>query len=89
MFQEFVTDNRPGIDIEKVATGEAWYGKRALDLNLVDELATSDEYLMRKCDDHEVYEVRWEVPQKPIDRVLGKVNSLLDSASATLDMWRR
>ena len=56
---------------------------------LVHELATSDEYLMHKCDDHDVYELRWEVPQKPLDRMLGKVNSLLDSASATLDMWRR
>ena len=37
LFQEFVTNNRPDLDIEKVATGEAWYGKRALDLNLVDQ----------------------------------------------------
>ncbi len=89
LFQEFVAENRPDVDLASVATGEAWYGKRALDLNLVDELSTSDEYLMRKCETHQVYELKWEVPQKPIDRLLGKVNTLLDQASSTLDVWRR
>ena len=47
LFQEFVNEQRPGVELEKVATGEAWYGRRAIELNLVDEIATSDEYLMR------------------------------------------
>jgi len=89
LFQEFVKDNRPQLDLDTVATGEAWYGKRALDLGLVDELATSDEYLMQLCDAHDVYEVRWVEHQKPIDKLMGKVNTLLDQAAEVLAVWRR
>jgi serine protease SohB len=45
LFKEFVKENREIIDIHKIATGEHWYGKRAIELNLVDELITSDDYL--------------------------------------------
>ena len=89
LFQEFVKDNRPQLDVETVATGEAWYGKRALDLGLVDELCTSDEYLMALCEQHDVFEVKWEEHQKPIDRLMGKVNTLLDQAAEVLSFWRR
>ena len=47
-------------DIAAVATGEAWYGSRALELKLVDSLATSDEYLMQACDDKDVFQVTWK-----------------------------
>ena len=56
---------------------------------LVDELATSDEHLMRLCEDREVFEVQWVEHKKPIDKLLGKVNTLLDQASSTLELWRR
>ncbi len=89
LFQEFVADNRPGLDLATVATGEAWYGKRALDLGLIDALATSDEYLMQLCEERDVFEVSWVEHKKPIDKLLGKVNTLLDQASSTLDIFRR
>ena len=28
LFKEFVSDNRQGIDIEKISTGEIWYGQQ-------------------------------------------------------------
>ena len=89
LFQEFVAENRPDLNLETVATGEAWYGKRALELGLVDGLSTSDEYLMALCDEREVFEVKWTEHKKPIDKLLGKVNMLLEQASGTLEMWRR
>ena len=73
LFQEFVNEQRPGVDLEKVATGEAWYGRRAIELNLVDEITTSDEYLMRRCAEAEVFEVRWVEHKKPLERVLGEL----------------
>ena len=84
LFQEFVTNNRPVVNIDEIATGEAWYGKRALDLNLVDELLTSDEYLSGLCDDRAVYQVQWEEIQSPVDKILGKVNGTLDRLSNLL-----
>ena len=46
---------RPQLSVEQVATGEHWYGKDALELNLVDTLQTSDEYLLRLLAQHDVY----------------------------------
>jgi serine protease SohB len=70
LFQEFVGENRPEVDIHAIATGEAWYGRRALARKLVDELATSEEYLVRACDRADVYEVKWVEPKKPLERLL-------------------
>lgn len=46
LFKKFVMDNRPQVDIEKIATGEHWYGNRALAQHLCDEIKTFDDYLM-------------------------------------------
>jgi serine protease SohB len=90
LFQEFVAENRVDLDMDKIATGEAWYGKRALDLNLVDQLLTSDEYLMGLCEERDVYEVKWEEAKKPIDRLLGKVSGTFDRANNLMDsFWKR
>ena len=60
LFKEYVVEQRPVVNIEEAATGEIWYGKRALDRQLVDELKTSDEYI---CDavnaGSQVYQVTW------------------------------
>lgn len=77
LFQEYVANWRPALDVETVSTGEAWYGQRALDRALVDELTTSDEYLARACNDADVFEVCWVEPKRPIDK-------LLDQAAAAL-----
>ena len=89
LFQEFVVDNRPEMDIAAVATGEAWYGSRALELNLVDSLATSDEYLMAACENKEVFQVSWKQSTKPIDRLLGKAGGILDRVNQLLEFTRR
>ena len=78
LFQEFVADWRPGLDLETVSTGEAWYGQRALDRALVDELVTSDEYLARACTEADVFEVAWVEPKRPIERLVGQVSGAVD-----------
>jgi len=80
LFQELVVDNRPSVDIASVATGESWYGKRALERRLVDELATSDEYLTRACETHDVYEVRWIEQKKTFERWLARLTAALAAA---------
>ena len=35
------------MDVDKLATGEVWLGKKALELNLCDELGTSDDILLQ------------------------------------------
>ena len=72
LFQEFVRANRPQVSVDEIATGEAWYGRRAIEHRLVDELSTSDAYLMKACNDADVYEVRWVEHKKPIERLLAQ-----------------
>ena len=70
LFKEFVVRARPVVDIEQVATGEIWYGSQAIAKQLVDELSTSDSYLMNCLSEYkrDVYHVSWEekksLPQK-------------------------
>ena len=78
LFQEFVADWRPSLDMEAVSTGEAWYGQRALDRALVDELVTSDEYLARACGDADVFEVSWVEPKRPIEKLVGQFSTAIN-----------
>ncbi|MGE3756733.1 MAG: protease SohB [Pseudobdellovibrionaceae bacterium] len=57
LFKNFVSKNRPQLQMEKVATGEYWYGEQALSLGLVDSLQTSDDYLLSKKNSHELIRV--------------------------------
>ncbi len=63
LFKHFVEKYRPQLNVEKVATGEHWYGQDAIDLNLVDQLKTSDEYLLSLLPQHDVYVI--ETRRKP------------------------
>lgn len=59
LFKEFVSEHRPQLDIAKVATGETWFGRRAKEVNLVDEIQTSDEYLFTQADIADIYQVEF------------------------------
>ncbi|BES71575.1 protease SohB [Marinobacter nanhaiticus D15-8W] len=59
LFKEYVTERRPSVDIQQVANGDIWFGRRALDVHLIDELKTSDEYLIEACDRAEVVTVNF------------------------------
>ncbi len=69
-FKAYVKSHREQVDIEKVATGEVWLGNRALELGLVDELMTSDEYLGSRVDDSRIYRLRYR-EHKPLPERLG------------------
>ena len=70
LFKAYVTERRPKIDIDKVATGDVWFGSRALELSLVDELMTSDEYLSSQAKESKVYEINY-VQKKKLPQRLG------------------
>ncbi|MEK9712593.1 MAG: protease SohB [Thalassolituus sp.] len=69
LFKNHVKQYRPRVDIEAVATGDIWYGQQALDQKLIDEVGTSDEYLVTACDKAEVYEVRYEYRRSLQERI--------------------
>lgn len=59
LFKEFVSEHRPQVNVVKVATGEVWFGLRAKEVNLIDELQTSDEYLFSQAETADIYEVEF------------------------------
>ncbi|CAB9507253.1 Probable protease SohB [Seminavis robusta] len=65
LFKQFVHQNRPSLDIEKVATGETWFGEDALELGLTDEIKTADEVLTEFVDGGwDVFEVEYKPPDE-------------------------
>ena len=84
LFKTFVSEHRPQLEIEKVATGEAWFGQRAMDHALVDELVTSDEYIVKACEDADVFSVKY-VERKSIPKRLGVAAQ--ESVDALLLRW--
>ena len=76
LFKEFVTQHRPRLDIERVATGEYWYGTRAVELGLVDELLTSDDYLLGRSADADLYAVSWSEGRSPVRKLAALVRSM-------------
>jgi len=72
LFQEYVGQRRPQVELERVATGEVWYGSRAVALKLVDDISTSDDYLVQASAERDVFEVHWVEHRKPIERLLAQ-----------------
>ena len=59
------------MDIDRVATGEYWYGLQALNLNLVDAIRTSDDYLMSQSDTNQIVRVSIIKKQKLAEKFSG------------------
>ena len=78
LFKEFVKEHRPKLDLDKVSTGEHWLARRGLDLGLVDQLRTSDEYLVARAGEANVYRVAFERPRSLRDRLSRAVTETLD-----------
>lgn len=70
LFKHFVKRHRQQLEIDEVATGEHWFGYQALELKLVDELTTSDDYLLTQLNERQVYKVQYRI-RKSIAEKLG------------------
>jgi serine protease SohB len=69
LFKNLIHENRPTLDIQKVATGEHWLGQQALELNLVDEIKTSDDYLLACSRKAKLYEITYEIKKPFLSRL--------------------
>ena len=69
LFKQFVRENRPQLDIEKIATGEHWFGKQALELNLIDEISTSDDLLVKAVENKEIIEIKYKEKKNLTKRI--------------------
>lgn len=69
LFKGFVKSRRPHLDIDKVATGEHWPGSKALELGLVDQLVTSDDYLMGQRNDADLIRIKITEKKSIMDKL--------------------
>ena len=103
LFKHFVEKYRPQLNVEKVATGEHWYGQDAEDLNLVDKLQTSDEYILGLLSQNDVYLIQTrskptlgeklglqaaQIADHLVPAVMNKVMDTLTKANANLVQMR-
>lgn len=79
LFRELIGKYRPALDVERVATGEHWYGSRAVELGLVDELGTSDDCLMGAFENRDLYGVRWKGRKTLTEKVAAAVEGSADA----------
>jgi len=87
LFKAAVSEYRPDLDLDKVATGEYWYGPRALEMGLADEIKTSDELLSERAADRDLYALTYRIKQPLQKRLMANIDSALEKVDAT--GWRR
>lgn len=79
LFKNHVSEFRPSVDIESVATGEIWPASEALQRKLVDELKTSDDLLLQLASEAEIYALSSAVVQdwraKLLKKFFGQVSA--------------
>jgi serine protease SohB len=87
LFKGAIARYRPDLDLDKVATGEYWYGTRALELGLADEIRTSDELLAELASTHDLFKLTYKVKQPLQKRLLAGA----DAAAERFDnfSWKR
>lgn len=80
LFKAFVHTYRPKLNLSKVATGEAWYGSDALALGLIDEIKTSDDYIVELSETHDIFEVNFIVNTKFTEKLSGLLSRAMHGA---------
>lgn len=84
LFKDFVNLNRNQIEIEKVSTGEYWYGKQALELKLVDEIKPSDDLLLEKSLEAEIFEIRYRKKETLVEKINSSIGLLIEKIISNL-----
>ncbi|HER35448.1 MAG: protease SohB [Halothiobacillaceae bacterium] len=82
LFKQFLNRYRPQLDLDKLATGEHWYGEDALELGLIDAIGTSDDLILEAVDSGDAFEITQPIKKRGL---LAKLNA---SAQQAMSEWR-
>ncbi|MBY6063529.1 protease SohB [Pseudidiomarina sediminum] len=78
-FKQHISHYRPQVNLEQVATGEYWTAQQAHGFALVDELMTSDSWLLKRASGHTILHVSYQ-QKRPLGERIGKnVTAVLTS----------
>lgn len=78
LFKQYVAEHRPKVAIDQVASGDIWFGQRALEVELVDALMTSDQYLIEACDQADVFLVNYARPRTMAEKFGVGISAAVD-----------
>jgi serine protease SohB len=81
IFKDVVHEYRGELDIEKVATGEHWLAKKAIEFKLVDEIKTSDDYLLEKSKTANLFEITYHIKKSFTEKLFSGAKTFLTSIS--------
>lgn len=85
LFKNYVHQFRPNLDIAKIATGEHWYGENALKLGLIDNIQTSDEFLLKKfADGYSILKIHFKKNRSMQEKLADLVGSSLEKVGLRL-----
>ena len=87
LFKSHVARYRPVLDMNSVATGEVWLGTDALAKQLVDEISTSDQYLVQRAQDAKVFHVSFHFKKNLQERIGLAAANTADNVATRL--WQR
>lgn len=86
LFKEFVQENRPIVDIQQVATGEFWFGSKAKEKGLVDEISTSDDLILSRINTHRIVLVTCYKKKKLLEKISLNITDNIEKS--LLKLWQ-
>ena len=84
LFKNHIKHFRPKVDVEKIATGEHWFGTTALQLNLIDEIGTVDDYLYKQSQYRQIKEVAFHAKKSFKDKLAEGLTGTLSQVIETI-----
>jgi len=82
LFKEYVAQRRTQVDINAVANGDIWFGSQALENKLIDEVMTSDEYVLQRTQYADVYSVEFKEKKSFADKLGFAVSTGIERAAS-------
>lgn len=73
LFKNHILNYRKSVNIKKIATGEVWSAREALDLKLIDSLAVSDDVIMEQMQTANVYSVYTPETKSKLDKIIESI----------------
>jgi serine protease SohB len=87
LFKDHIKKYRPHLNVDEVATGEYWLGTRALQLQLIDELKTSDDYLLELSFQAKIYQIYSPKKESLREKFLSASSSVFSLAQEKKMEW--
>lgn len=88
LFKNHVAEHRPELDIDLVATGEHWQAVTAIKLGLVDEIKTSEEFILENLNNAELIQIQYVGDRKTWAEKLGNNLMLSFWNTLTQSFWK-